>query len=51
MKEKEKNDTRVKCYWKEGAYKAPVEIQYRISGTFDGDFNLAVWRICLQSPN
>ena len=23
----------------------------RISGTFDGDFNLAVWQICLKSPN
>ena len=24
---------------------------YRISGTFDDDFNLAVWWICLKSPN
>ena len=24
---------------------------YRISGIFGSDFNLAVWRICLKSPN
>ena len=26
-------------------------LKYRISGTFDSDLNLAVWRICLKSPN
>ena len=32
-------------------YSLLILLTLGISGTFDDDFNLAVWQICLKSPN